>query len=125
MSNKDIFREIREEYNTKYLRAREAAALRREEVSKAVPEIGELDRRLSSVGLRIMKTALESSGEALDQKMAELRLENQSLMEQKRRLLVANCYPEDYTEVKYECSECNDSGYVDLKMCRCMRQKMI
>lgn len=125
MSNKDIFREIREEYNTKYLRAREAAALRREEVARAVPEIGELDRRLSSVGLRIMKTALESGGEALEERMAELRLENQKLIEEKRRLLVANGYPEDYTEVKYECNECNDSGYVDLKMCRCMRQKMI
>ncbi|MBQ9161953.1 MAG: ATP-binding protein [Clostridia bacterium] len=123
--NKDIFRAIREEYNTKYLRAREAATLRREEVARAVPEIGELDRRLSSVGLEIMNVALHNSGDELEARMAELRIENEKIQAEKKKLLIANGYPEDYTEVKYECPDCGDSGFVDCKMCHCMRAKMI
>lgn len=123
--NKDIYKEIREEYNTKYLRAREEASLRREEVAKAVPEIGELDRKLSAVGLEIMNAAMRMSGEELEARIAELRRENQLMQAEKQILLVSHGYPADYTEVKYECPTCGDSGFVDCKMCSCMRAKLI
>ena len=44
--NKQNYRRIREEYSTKYLKDREAADLRREEVHAAIPETEELDRQL-------------------------------------------------------------------------------
>ena len=37
---------IREEYATKYLKAREEADLRRSEVHLAIPEVAEIDRAL-------------------------------------------------------------------------------
>ena len=123
--NKEIYRRIREEYNTKYLRAREAAAQRRDEVALTVPEVTEIDRKMSGIGLQIMNTAMRSNAEELSSRMAELRRENERLAEEKKILLVSHGYPSDYTEIKYECPECGDSGFVDCRMCRCMKNRLV
>ena len=120
--NSDIYRRIREEYDTKYLRAREAADLRRSEIHLLIPEVVELDREMNGTGLAIMKVAME--GGDYEGKLAELRARNEDLRRQRGILLAAKGYPADYTEVKYDCPLCGDTGYVDCKMCKCMRQKL-
>jgi DNA replication protein DnaC len=40
-------------------------------------------------------------------------------------LLRAYGYPEDYTDVHYECEKCGDTGYVDTKMCECMKRSLV
>ena len=55
----------------------------------------------------------------------KLHEENRRILERRRELLLQNGYPEDYCRPRYECEKCNDSGYVDLKMCVCMRKKLI
>ena len=39
-------------------------------------------------------------------------------------LLLANGYPADYSDVKYECTKCGDTGFVDNKMCSCMKEAL-
>lgn len=123
--NRDIYRRIREEYNTKYLRARENAKMRRDEIALILPEVAEIDRMMGGIGLQIMNTALHSSPEELADRMADLRRENEKLNEKKHALLEAHGYPADYTEVKYECNDCGDSGYIDCRMCHCMRSRLV
>ena len=43
------------------------------------------------------------------------------LLEARAQLLCANGYPADYSDVHYECNECSDTGFVNGKMCKCMR----
>ena len=52
------FTRIREEYVTKYLKAREEADLRRAEVHLAIPEVAEIDRALSKTGLSLMEASM-------------------------------------------------------------------
>ena len=33
-------------------------------------------------------------------------------------------YPEDYDEPKYDCPICQDTGFVDVKMCRCFKEAL-
>ena len=40
-------------------------------------------------------------------------------------MLMDNGFDPAYTEVKYECTLCGDTGYVDCKMCECMRRKLV
>ncbi len=120
--NKDSYRRVREEYENKYRRAREAADLRRAEVQLAIPAVVALDQQMQSVGLRIMKAAMD--GEGYEDRLAALREENEALRRERGILLAAHGYPADYTEVKYECPLCGDTGYVDCVMCRCMKQKL-
>lgn len=114
---------IREEYQTKYLTAREEADLRRSEVHLAIPEVAEIDRALSRTGLALMAVSLE--GKDVEACIAETRRTNAELRSQRAALLVAAGYPADYTEIRYECPLCGDTGFVDTKMCGCLRKKLI
>ena len=121
------YRTIRQEYETKYLRAREDAERRRNEVEAALPEVAALHRELSSVGLEIMRTSLQAKDEhARRAAIDALRQKNEALLRRRAELLLAAGYPADYTELRYECSQCSDTGYLDSgAMCSCMRQKLI
>ncbi len=121
--NKNNYIRIREEYETKYLRAREAADLRRAEVWAAIPEVEEIDKALQLTGLSIMRAALD--GGDVDARIAETRSRNAELNAVRQSLLIARGYPADYTEPHYDCALCNDSGYADGRMCRCMKKQLI
>ena len=117
------FTRIREEYATKYLKAREEADLRRAEVHLDIPEVAEIDRALSRTGLSLMEASMH--GEDVEARIASVRRTNEELRATRTELLVSHGYPADYTEVKYECPLCNDSGYVDTKRCICMKKRFI
>ena len=117
------FTRIREEYATKYLKAREGADLRRAEVHLAIPEVAEIDRALSKTGLSLMEASMH--GEDVEARIAAVRRTNEELRSTRAELLLAHGYPADYTEVKYDCPLCNDSGFVDTRMCACMRKKFV
>ena len=121
--NQANYTRIRKEYETKYLRAREAADLRRSEALFAIPELAEIDRALGQTGLEIMAVAMQ--GGDIEPKIAEVRRKNQALQERKAALLVAAGFPADYTEVKYECPICQDEGFYEFKICTCMKKKLV
>lgn len=121
--NKENFKRIRAEYETKAFAAQEEADARRDELYAAIPELYEMDRRLSQFGLRIMKAAL--SAENTEERIAELRAENERITRARAALLTSRGYPADYSEPKYECSACRDTGYVGIKMCSCMRNRLV
>ena len=114
---------IREEYATKYLIAREEADLRRAEIHLAIPEVAEIDRALGRTGLSLMEASMQ--GEDVQARIAAVRRTNEDLRHVRADLLTAHGYPADYTEVRYECPLCNDSGFVDAKMCICMKKKLV
>lgn len=121
--NKENFKRIRTEYETKTFRAQAAAELRREELYGAIPELREMDRRLSGFGLRIMEAAL-AKGNTADE-IAALRAENERVCAERGALLRKHGYPADYSEPKYECDSCRDTGYVGIRMCACMRRRLV
>ena len=120
--NREDFIRIREEYSKKYLVAREKADARRAEVYLAIPELRELDRMLSATAAGIMAAICSDKTE---EKIAELRRKNEELIRQRGEILKAYGFSEDYTDVRYECDKCGDTGYVDTKMCSCMRRALV
>ena len=121
------YRAIRQEYETKYLRAQENAQRRRQEVELAIPGVAEIHRELSGVGLSIMHASIQAkTPEERENAIAGLREKNEQLLAQRKQLLRAAGYPEDYTELRYECPTCSDTGYLDNgAMCHCMREKLL
>ena len=125
--NQQNYRRIRREYETKYLDAREDAERRRREVEMLVPDVLTIHRELSQVGLEIMRVSLEFSEDAAAREaaLAELRQKNEELLKRRAALLLAVGFPADYTELRYECPICSDTGFLDNGlMCRCMKQKL-
>ena len=64
-------------------------------------------------------------GENVAEHIAEVRRANEELRRTRAELLVDHGYPADYTEVRYECPLCGDSGFVDARMCVCMKKKLV
>lgn len=119
--NRENYKRIKEEYDGKYLRAAEAAELRRAEVAAVVDGVAEIDKQLSLTGFKIFDATLRGDKAAIE----AINAENKELNKKKAALLVAAGYPADYTEIKYECDICGDTGVVDNKICICMKKKLI
>ena len=122
--NKENYRRIRAAYQTKYLRAYEEADRRMAEVHAKSPEIAEIDGKLSATGAEIALAAI-GTGEAYREKLAEVEARNRELQARRAVLMAALGYPADYTLPPYECPRCRDSGFVDMKMCDCMRRELV
>lgn len=120
--NREDFVRIREEYSKKYLKAHEAADARRTEVYAKIPELRSLDDILATTASRIMEAVCSDNAQ---EAIARVREDNEKLLAERAKVLVAFGYPADYTDVHYECEKCGDTGYVDTKMCSCMRQALV
>ena len=122
--NREDYVRIKAEYTNKYLKARQDADNRQLELHARIPEVKTIDRMLAGTGKEIM--AIISSGkEATELKIAALKERNDKLLETRAELLRAAGLPEDYSDIRYECDECADSGFVDGKMCKCMKKALI
>lgn len=122
--NRDNYSRIREEYENKYQLARDAANAKKAELHEKYPELAKIDAALSSTGPAVFAAAMKGR-DRLDERIAEIKSENVKLRKARTDFLIAHGYPADYTDVKYECEKCCDSGFVDGKMCSCMREKLV
>jgi len=122
--NRENFNRIKQEYDQKYILAGEAADARLREVHAALPEVRAIDEIMRKTGAKIMGIICSGASDAEEQ-IAKLRLQNELFGRTRADLLSKAGYPIDYTDIKYECEKCGDSGYVDTKMCDCMRRKLV
>lgn len=120
--NSSIYKKIYDEYSQKYLIARERADRKAHELHIAIPEVAKIDRELSLTGLEIFSASF-SGGDSSD-KIARIREKNEALQKRRAELLVSCGYPADYSDVKYDCEKCGDTGFVDNKMCSCMKEAL-
>lgn len=122
--NREDFVRIKAEYSEKYRLAREKADERRFELYGRIPEVKDIDSVLSGTGLEIMRI-ISSGKKDTDAKVEALKARNEGLLKRRGELLVANGYPEDYSDVRYECERCGDTGYVGTRMCECMKRALV
>lgn len=122
--NRENYARIREAYKTKYLKAYAEADRRMEEIHAKSAEIAAIDQALASTGAEIAMAAL-GTGEAYRQKLAAVEEKNRALQEKRAALMLKLGYPADYTLPPYECPHCMDTGFVDTKMCACMRRELV
>ncbi|MBE6534788.1 MAG: AAA family ATPase [Ruminococcaceae bacterium] len=122
--NRDDLIRVKAEYREKYQKARRNADMRAEEIYLKIPRVREIDITLSKTALEIM-SAVTNGKESADEALARVRQRNDALMDERCKLLLSAGYPEDYTDVHYDCEKCGDSGYIDGKMCECMKRELI
>ena len=119
----DVVR-VKREYSEKYRIAESASEDRKIELWGKITGLRELDRELSMTGLRIMAATMEKGADTREL-IAKIKENNEYLLAERAKLLRAYGYPEDYTDVRYECEKCGDTGYVDTKMCECMKRSLV
>ncbi len=112
------------QYEKKRDRDRRDLLARREEIYKRFPRIREIDGEISSVGLEKINEAYrlpENCGHILDELSAKI----DSLKREKQEILASHGYSPDCMQIKYECADCKDTGYVGGAMCHCLKQNVI
>jgi len=123
--NREDFLKIKSEFSNKYLEARKEADMRKWELYETIPEVRQIDVELSKTGLDIMQAISSGSAEEVQKSIQDIKIKNDRLLIKRRALLRTNGYPEDYSDVHYECEKCGDTGYVDTKMCSCMKKALV
>ncbi len=121
--NEKNYTKIREEYREKPQRARAEAEAREAELWAKVPGVSEIDRVLRATGPRILAASAEGR-DGLDDRINAIKSEITELRARRAALLISAGYPADYSDVKYECETCRDTGYVGVKMCDCMKRAL-
>ena len=92
------------------------------EINSRIPQIREINDRLSSAGRELISLISAKDGRDISDKIEALRNDNLGAQAMSRQLLAANGYPEDYLDVHYVCPVCHDTGYAGGRYCECFRQ---
>lgn len=107
-----------------YLReeAINAAETRTKEIYEKIPRIKDIDDKVQTMGSALSKALLLGNEE---DKGLELRQQMDQLAAERAVLLTENNYEMDYTDIKYACDKCNDTGITDLgERCSCAKERM-
>lgn len=115
----DVYKTVKDEITAKRNKAIAEAEARNNEVRELSPKIAKIDEELSGTGYAIFKAAC--SGRDVE----PIKRRNIELQSMRRAELAALGFPEDYTEPKFSCALCSDTGSVDLKLCECFKKRLV
>lgn len=113
---------------SEYEEIRQASKAKAEENKKRVferiPRLKEIEAEMVKLSLDITKSILNKP-DNMDDLLNKLQNRLLDLRIEKAELLIQNNYPKDYLDIKYRCTLCKDTGFVDGKKCKCYVQKEI
>lgn len=118
-------REILTTYERNRDRAESELAARKKDVYSQIPKIREIDEEISNIGLKLAKLVLLNP---LDREsiISESKTRMEGLKNRKKEILNQYSVPEWYLDVQYNCSHCNDRGFLkNGTKCNCLKQKII
>lgn len=118
MYTHENYKKIKERIEQRRAAAQSAADERRAELEERSPEIKLIDGKMRGVGLEIFRAACSGAD------MMPIRERNLALGAKRRELIASLGLPEDYDMPRYTCPLCSDTGFIDLKMCRCFKEAL-
>lgn len=105
------------EYEERQLRRRHERERRVARLYEKVPRIRELDQEISAQAARCARLGLTGDGS-----LEEAKKHLQELRRSRRECLSEAGFPEDYTQMAYDCPDCKDTGYINGKRCHCFER---
>lgn len=115
------YNRILREYDERQLANRRELDARTAEVYEKIPELSAIDQEIASASIRCAKLLLSDDGTSLD----ALKEHNRQLSAKKQALLLTAGYPEDYLSLRYQCPDCQDTGYIGSAKCHCFKQAIV
>ena len=102
-------------------KAEEEAQERKEQIYMEIPQIAEIDQTLNELGSSISRKLLAGDRSAVEQ----IRSRMEELEGDRAVLLTENNYTMDYTDVKYSCDMCKDTGVTEEgSRCTCTTKRI-
>jgi len=112
----DIYSKIRED-ETKKLKDRKA------EIKNLYPGIIELDNKIQKLSLGLSMAILQSKDD--EKTLATYKDRITDSRARKYEMLVSNGYPPEFLNLSFQCTKCNDTGFIRNTKCTCYKQKLI
>lgn len=109
------------EYEEKQTRNRHILEERLRTVRTACPEYAALEDSAASLSVAFTRRLIDGDQGA----RKELADSLQALKAKKRSFLLEKGYPADYLDPVYDCPDCQDTGYIGQKKCRCFEKRII
>ncbi|SDX86211.1 ATP-binding protein [Eubacterium barkeri] len=113
-SNKEII----DDFLARHDRERFALKKKKADLYARIPALANLDAEIDLAGVAYTRARISGDPQAkaiFDATVAELDC-------QKKAILTDNGIPEDYLTPHYHCKQCQDTGYVDGRMCSCLHR---
>ena len=119
-------KELLKDYEKKHNKALIDLETRKQELYNKCPELLEIENKLHSLGLSTAKYILNQNNSMY---LDNLKNEIEKLKLKQQEILKNLNIDENYLKPNFECSLCNDTGYItkDYKtvMCKCLKQKLL
>lgn len=115
------YQAILREYDRIQSRHRAEREDRLREVYEAIPRMEELNSMSGKLALESYQKIKASNDRSL---LDKLTMSVKELTKKKQELLKEYGFPDDYMDLKYDCSICKDTAYVDFKKCSCFNKKV-
>ena len=111
---------IMREYENIRANNRAAQVRRIEEVYEKIPQMQDLNNSTGSMAVLRYKESLKSGNIS----MSNLKKDIEGIKNEKERLLLEAGFPKDYMEMRYDCVDCKDTGYIEGGKCHCLQSKI-
>lgn len=122
--NHDMLKKVLIQYDQKRERAEREYYNKKLQLYARIPELKEIDKEISLTGVLISK-ALINDPNSYEEKLAEIHEKMNKLKSKRAILLTDNNVAHDFSEIKYDCVACNDTGYLSSgKRCNCLQQAL-
>ncbi|MBQ7740505.1 MAG: ATP-binding protein [Eubacterium sp.] len=100
--------------------AESEALLRSEEIKAKIPELAKIQSELAKIGIEISRLLFYKDN--APQRLEELKSKSLALIEKRNKLLNENGLDENVLKPDYTCAACEDKGFIENRMCSCMKQ---
>lgn len=125
MSNKlGMYREVLRDYDRLRQREEREKRARVEGVYAKIPQLRGIEEGIAQGGISVAKAILQEP-EKREAYLAELMETIGALRKERENLLKENGIAAKELEMQYECTKCNDTGFIGSQQCACMKQKLM
>lgn len=118
--SRDIYDEALQKLEKQRMQSELEAQQRKNMMYQACPRLAEIEQEMASTASMAARAVF--SGNNAKEVINKLRERNLALQKERKTILQSAQLPEDYLKPKYVCDKCKDEGYIDGKICDCMKR---
>ena len=119
--SKDVFVLAETEISRRHIEALTVFEQRQDEIERVAPEIAAVNRQLVNTSVELSK-AIMNNNKNIKEAVEKIKDENLKSQKVIRMLLKDFGYSEDYLDLHYTCTKCNDTGFVSGIRCECFNE---
>ena len=118
------YNKILRDYDKKQLENKHDLDLRIKKAYERIPKLKEIDEKMIHTSITRAKDLLwdnKNHQSSLDSLQEKAKLATKK----RKTLLVHYGFPEDYLDLRYQCNDCKDTGFINRKKCHCFKQSIV